>query len=73
MGRGLEAGLKPVGAGVGKLTGPLAEGATNVTKPLMETVGMPDRGEQKEEQKQKQQDHETLGGKEQTAENPLGL
>ncbi|KAF2157310.1 hypothetical protein K461DRAFT_317427 [Myriangium duriaei CBS 260.36] len=70
LGKGLETGLSPIGAGIGKATGPVAEGASNVTKPLMESLGMGDRGELKEQEAQK---NETIGGKEQTGQNPLGL
>lgn len=72
LGRVLETGLKPVGSGVGALTGPVAEGAAKTTKPLMDAVGMGDRGEIKEQEKRKQE-YKPLGGKPQTGENPLGL
>lgn len=69
----MNTGLSPIGAGVGKATGPMAEGASNVTKPLMDTVGLGDRGELKEEEAEKKKMSEGLGGKEQTGQNPLGL
>lgn len=48
----------------------MAEGASNISKPLMEKLGMEDRGEAKnaEENKEKR-----IGGNEQTGQNPLGL
>ncbi|GAM83341.1 hypothetical protein ANO11243_013280 [Dothideomycetidae sp. 11243] len=70
LGKALETGLSPIGAGVGKVTGPAAEGASNVTKPIMDSLGMGDRGEMKQREELK---GESMGGKEQTGQNPLGL
>ncbi|PSK35966.1 hypothetical protein B9Z65_5781 [Elsinoe australis] len=70
LGSALNTGLSPIGAGIGKATGPMAEGASNISKPLMEKLGMEDRGEAKEAEENKEK---RIGGNEQTGQNPLGL
>ncbi|PNS16607.1 hypothetical protein CAC42_4571 [Sphaceloma murrayae] len=70
LGKALGTAVSPIGAGVGKATGPVAEGATQVSKPIMDKLGMEDRGEAKEQAEKKQ---DRIGGKEQTGQNPLGL
>jgi hypothetical protein len=75
-GKGLETGLKPVGAGLGKITEPLGNALGGATRgalgPLlgndderMEIVG----GNNKDSYNKP----EKIAGKEQTGENPLGL
>jgi len=41
-----------------------------VTKGIQESSGLPDRGEEKEKEAEAK---EKIGGKEQTADNPMGL
>lgn len=76
-GKGLESGLRPVGAGLEKITGPLGNAVGGITRPAlgplmgnkdekMEIVG----GENKDSYRTKD---EKIAGKEQTGENPLGL
>lgn len=63
--------LAPLGAGVGALTGTVAEGAATVTGGLQEKAGIPDRGIEKEKAELAKQ--QQVGGKDQSSENPLGL
>ena len=71
LGKAVNTGLSPLGAGVGSLTGSISEGASSVTKTLTSAAGLPDRGEEK--QKEEVADMESVGGKEPSAENPMGL
>ena len=59
-----------MGAVVGGVTGPIAEGASKVTKTGTEAVGLTDKGEEAEK---KEEAAKKIGGKEQTGQNPLGL
>jgi hypothetical protein len=70
LGKALNTGLSPLGSVVGGVTSPLAEGASKVTKPAVGALGL---GGQKKEDESKGPGGESIGGKEQTGNNPLGL
>ncbi|KAF2404311.1 hypothetical protein EJ06DRAFT_578967 [Trichodelitschia bisporula] len=77
VGKGLQTVLSPVGAGVGVLTKPIAKGVGGITRPVigpatghkeekMEVIG----GNNKDSYVHGK---DSLGKREQTADNPLGL
>lgn len=70
LGKGVQATLSPVGAAVGGITSPIAEGASTVTSTATGALGIPDKGAEKEKAAK---DKESIGGKAQTGQNPLGL
>lgn len=67
LGKGLQTGLKPVGAVVGGVTSPVAEGASKVTTPAANALGVGKGQESLAEGDGK------IGGNPQTGANPLGL
>lgn len=70
LGGAVEKGLKPVGDTVGTVTKPVTGVVGGLTKPVLEpTLGAPKKAQEGGEGK----GHESLGGKAQTAQNPLGL
>lgn len=64
LGKALNKGLSPVGSVVGGLAQPFGSGASNTDKL---------RGTSKDAEASSSQSHSSLGGKEQTGQNPLGL
>jgi len=61
-----------VGSVVGGVTGPVADGASKVTKPAAGALGL--SGQKAEgDEAEKAAAAEKFGGKEQTGANPLGL
>ena len=69
LGNGLQKGLGPVGSAVGGLTQSVTGQSTDLLRGASQALGIT----KSQEQKKKEEDAERIGGKEQTAENPLGL
>jgi len=69
LGNGLQKGLGPVGNTLGGLTQSISGQSTDLLRGASQALGVT----KSDEQQKREEEAEKLGGKEQTANNPLGL